>query len=79
MDHAVTEKVWKIWNMGQTDAQYLEMKQEMIELEKRYDAVLQQLANHQQDIICDFVSLCEGMSWRMLEIACTLMDFPNEE
>ena len=55
------------------------MHSEMLELEKRYDKLLSGLPYDQQDIICDFVSLCEGVSWRMLEIACALMNFPKEE
>lgn len=72
-------KAWTIWEIGQTEEQYNKMLQDMRELEKQYDAVLCQLPDKQRDIICDFVSGCEGMSWRMLEIACALMEFPSQE
>lgn len=64
------ERVWEIWEAGQHDPQYAQMLKEIYLLEKKYDAVLQTLSMEQQDIICDFVSKCEEMSWRMLEIAC---------
>ena len=65
------ERVWKIWEEGQHDPQYARMLAELCPLEKEYNAVLQTLSVEQQDVICDFVSKCEEMSWRMLEIACT--------
>ena len=47
-------------------------------LEKKYNAVLQTLPADKQDIICDYLSLCEEMSWRMLEFACeTLIKTPG--
>ena len=64
------EKVWKIWEAGQSDPEYYAMLVRLRALEKKYDAVLQTLPAEKQDIICDYVSLCEAMSWRMLEIAC---------
>ena len=62
--------VWQIWDMAQKDPQYAQMLKQLGELEQRYEEVLQTLPTEQQDVICDFVSQCEAMSWRMLEIAC---------
>ena len=64
------KKAWEIWEAGQHDSQYAMMLEEIRILENRYEAVLQTLSMEQQDIICDFVSQCEAMSWRMLEFAC---------
>lgn len=63
-------KVWKIWEAGQHDPKYAMMLAELGPLEKKYDAVLQTLSMEQQDVVCDFISQCEAMSWRMLEFAC---------
>lgn len=71
------QRVWKIWEAGQSDPQYRAMLMEIRILEKKYDAVLQALTEKQQDIICDYVSLCEEMSWRMLEIACETNKAPE--
>ncbi|MBP3672981.1 MAG: hypothetical protein J6J18_04050 [Oscillospiraceae bacterium] len=79
MEQTVKRRMDAIRNLARNDVEYAQMRSEMRELEKRYDKLLGGLPYEQQDIICDFVSLCEGMSWRMLEIACTLMNFPNEE
>lgn len=64
--------------LAKGDDVYYGMLKECRELEKKYDAVLRTLPEEQRDIVCDFVSQCEGMSWRMLEIACTHMRFPKE-
>ena len=58
-------------------AQYQAMLAEIRILEKKYDAVLQTLSGEHRDIICDYVSLCEEMSWRMLEFACEQMKPPG--
>lgn len=63
--------------ISQRDAEYIRMPKEMGPLEKRYDAVLQTLSNEHQDVLCDFVSLCEEMSAYQLQLACTHMRFPE--
>ena len=62
--------VWEIWEAGQSDPQYRVMLGRIRILEKQYDAVLKALPEDQRETVCDYVSLCEEMSWRMLEIAC---------
>ena len=69
--------IWKIWKAGQSDPRYRAMLMEIRILEKKYDAVLRALPEKQQDIICDYVSLCEEMNWRMLEIACEMNKTPG--
>lgn len=59
------------------DDQYYGMLKELRVLEKRYYEVLGALSSQQQDVICDFVSQCEAMSHRMLELACIYMRFPE--
>lgn len=69
----------RIWDAGQQDGAYAEKLRRNGELEKRYFAVLAALTPEQQDVIQDFVSSCEGLSWRMLEFACETLRFPNEK
>lgn len=57
------------------DDAYFEMLLRLRELEREYEAVLGTLTPEQQDVVCDFVSQCEAMNRRMLEIACTHMKF----
>ena len=68
-----------IWDFGQLDPQYAGMCEENRILERKYFAVLESLPIEQQDIVQDFLMNCEGMSWRMLEIACEQMIFPEEK
>ena len=56
--------------MAAADPQYRQMLLDMRVIENRYNTVLATLSAEDQDTICDFVSLCEEMSWRMLELAC---------
>ena len=46
-------------------------------LERKYNDVLSELTTEQMDIICDFLTHCEAMSDRLLELACTYMRFPE--
>ena len=78
IDEKVTKRAWKIWDIGQTEPVYERMLQEMAILEDRYEIIMEGLPEAQEDIVRDFVSQCEGMSWRMLQIACALMRFPDE-
>ena len=66
-----------LYQMAKTDAQYTEMLHRCAELEAKYESVLQILSTEQMDIICDYLMLCEAMSDRMLELACTYMRFPE--
>lgn len=79
IDETVRKRVWRVWDIGQTEPVYARMLEEMAVLEDRYENVVAHLPEEQDDTIRDFVSLCEGMSWRMLEIACALMRFPDDE
>ena len=69
-DKQIKQRVWEIWDAGQHDPEYARMLREIRILEDCYESVLRTLSVEQQDIICDFVSQCEAMSWRMLEFAC---------
>jgi hypothetical protein len=59
------------------DPKYRQMLLDMRAIEKRYNEVLATLARDDQNAICDFVSQCEEMSWRMLELACTIKESPS--
>ena len=72
-----TQGVWEIWELGQADPQYGVMLEEIRVLEREYEAVLRILPEKQRDVICDYVSLCEEMNWRLLEIACQQKETPG--
>ena len=63
--------------MAKTDSVYTEMLQQCVELEAKYDRVLSVITTEQMDTICDFLTHCEAMSDRLLELACTYMRFPE--
>lgn len=69
------KKYWKLWDMAQEDPQYRMLLLRMGPLEREYDKVLQTLPREQMDTVCDFVSLCEEMNERILEIACEKTKF----
>lgn len=55
------------------DPQYRQMLMDMRAIERKYNAVLSTFSAEEQNAVCDFVSQCEEMSWRMLELACGLI------
>lgn len=78
-DEKTKERFWKVWRTGQTEPVYQMMLVRIRELEKQYEEVLETLPQEQDAVIRDYVSQCEEMSTRMLEIACTLMHFSETE
>lgn len=77
MDPKVRENMESVEKMAAADPQYRQMLLDMRAIEKRYNEVLATLARDDQNAICDFVSQCEEMSWRMLELACTIKESPS--
>ena len=63
--------------IAKTDGRYTEMLQECKKLEEKYECVLNEINTEQMDIICDFLTHCEAMSDRLLELACMYMRFPE--
>ena len=75
---AQRQRMQTLWDISQTDMEYKQMLLQMRELEKQYDQVIETLEDEARDIVCDYVSLCESMSWRILEIAGQKMVFRFE-
>ena len=69
------ESVYDLWERIQNDPQYRAMLLELRKLEPKYDNLLSKLTPEEQDIICDYISACEEMSWRALEFACENLGF----
>ena len=67
-----------LWDRVQNDPLYQAMLIEIRTLEPKYETILSKMSAEEQDIVCDYVSLCEGMSWRALEYACQTMVFTHE-
>lgn len=68
-----------LWDISQTDLEYKKMLEEMRQLEKLYETVIEKMDDTDRDTVCDYVSLCEEMSWRILEIASQKMVFRFEK
>ena len=75
---AQRQRMQTLWDISQTDMEYKQMLLQMRELEKQYEQVIETLEDEARDIVCDYVSLCESMSWRILEIAGQKMVFRFE-
>lgn len=68
----------KIWRMSQVDPDYLRMLIRTEEVENEY---VKQLALMPSDVRClmqEYAAQCEILHWRMLQIACEQMRFPEE-
>ena len=77
MDAQTQANMENVERMAAIDPQYQQMLLDMRAIEKRYNAVLATLSARDQNAICDFVSQCEEMSWRMLELACSIKESPS--
>lgn len=78
LTQAQRQRLQTLWDASQADVQYKEMLSELRELERKYEQVIQKLEDAERDVVCDFVNLCESMSWRILEIASQKMMFRFE-
>lgn len=73
------QRLQTLWDVAQTDKQYRGMLSQIREQEKMYEKALNKLSREDSDAVRDFVSLCEGMNWRILEIAAQRMVFRFEK
>ena len=77
MERGIQQRKLAVELLAGENSQYQMMLQENAELERKFNAVLSELSTEQMDIICDFLTHCEAMSGRLLELACTYMRFPE--
>ena len=77
MDERIKKRKLAVELLAGENLQYRQMLQENAKLERKFNAVLSELTTEQMDIICDFLTHCEAMSDRLLELACTYMRFPE--
>lgn len=78
LSQAQRERLYTLWDMARTNTQYKEMLVKIRKLEKRCEEVLEKLSTEDRDAVCDFVSLCEEMNGRVLELASQKMVFRFE-
>ena len=78
IDETAKKQAWMIWEWTQSEPEYVKMLEEIRMLENEYEKALALLPEKQEETVRDFVAQCETMSWRMLQIACMLMRFPNQ-
>ena len=71
-EHAV-QMARAIWRLSQTEPEYQKMLAEARSLENEYEDAVTQLPHKQEIAVRDFLSHCEAMSWRMLQIACAVI------
>ena len=79
VDETATKRAWTIWELSQTETEYRKMLLEIRELEEEYEKAISLLPQKQEDAVRDFVSQCEAMSWRILQIACAMMRFADSD
>lgn len=75
MDRQVQENLDRIGQIAAGDQTYRQMLLDMRSIEQKYNTMLASLSRDEQNAICDFVSQCEEMSFRLLVLACEHMRF----
>ena len=73
----IRRKYWQLWEQYQSDPEYARMYRKMDRLEWEFEEVMAPLPDQVQNVIRDFVMLCEDMNRRMLECACEEILFPE--
>ena len=79
MNNYTKKKLDVIDDIARSDAKYSRMLRKCRKVEKQFDEVVRKLSYEEQDVVWDFVMLCETMSRHVLELACTYMDFPQKQ
>ena len=69
----------RIWSISERDDTYCRMSAKLKVQEDVYQKVLAALSPEQQDVICGYLDRCEVIHWRMLQVACEQMRFPDSE
>lgn len=77
MKEGTMQRMLTVELLAKDDVCYRTMLCENAELERKYNTVLSAITTEQMDIICDFLTHCETMSDRLLELACAHMRFPE--
>lgn len=70
-------KIEKIMNLANGDAEFRRIKSNFIKLEKEFLELVHTLPDEQQDVIYDFVFESDRYDRRILEIACDYILFPG--
>lgn len=77
MDKSARSNMDRLEQIAKEDGAYSAMLRENMALERRYEQLLRAMDPKDRDVVCDFLSSCEELSWRMLELACIHMQFPE--
>ncbi len=56
-----------------------QMLAQLREMEAKYEAAVTRLESEQQELIREYLTQCEAMSWRLLEFACAEFSNDNEK
>lgn len=67
------DKLAKIEELTEKDLQYRRMMQDYKALEKKFDKMVGQLPDDVRGVVWDYVMLCEDISVRKLQLACTMI------
>lgn len=77
MEDTVQRKITAIRAIARTDTKYLQILRQLKENEDRLDAHEQKMTTEQRDAMWDFFGSRDELDQRLLEIACTCMEFPE--
>ncbi len=79
MDVNVRKKLQRVEILARTDRDYREMYKRCYTLEKHFDKIVSHLSDKEIDVAWSYVMLCQDMSLRKLELACSHMEFLQKE
>ena len=63
-----TQWILHRFRLADQDEQYFRMKVEYLQLQKKFEDIVREMPEDKQDVLWGFVTISEGMNWRMLEL-----------
>lgn len=78
MNPTEQRRLERLESIARRDLEYIRMMQDLRPMERAYQDLLVRMTDADRDIICEFVSQCEEISYRMLELACRYMQLADE-
>lgn len=78
MNPTEQRRLERLESIARRDLEYIRMMQDLRPMELEYNRLLSTMPDTDRTVICEFVSQCEEISYRMLELACRNMRFGDE-
>lgn len=78
MDISVAQKKKLLQYLAKGDEKYRKLEREVVRMEEAFSELMRNMPDEQQDVAWGFVCMSNELDTRLLEFACTCMEFKEE-